>query len=414
MTATNDNPLCDIGFIGLGVMGKNLCLNLADHGYRIACLDLNQNKVDAMLQQDALELQGQTARMQGCNSYQSLLASLKAPFVIMLSVPAGEAVDHVCFNLIKAGVKPEDIVIDTGNSLWTDSIEREKKYADDFCFFSTAVSGGEVGARFGPSLMPSGNAEAWQRIEPIFHAIAAKVDPDTGLPIESNQPGKPVTQGEPCATLIGPIGAGHYVKMVHNGIEYADMQIICEAYHIMRSALSMAPQEIAQVFRQWNDGILNSYLMQISASVLEHVDPDSQQPLVDVILDVAGQKGTGVWTGVSALEIGSPAQTINQAVMARSLSALKNERVLASQCLAGPQPAPVTPEQKQTMIEALKQALYCSKVCAYAQGFQLMAQAGEQYQWTLNFAEIAKIWRAGCIIRANFTKHQRPMNKKRS
>lgn len=402
VTAQADT-LCDIGFIGLGVMGSNLTMNLADHGYRVACFDLDQHKVDAILQKDADERHSDAApRVEGCSSYTELLSKLKAPHLIILSVPAGDPVDHVCNHLIDAGIHADDIVVDTGNSLWTDSVTREEHYKGKFIFFSTAVSGGEVGARFGPSLMPSGNPYAWTRLEPVLTAIAAKVDPETGKPIESFTPGKPVTEGEPCATYIGPVGAGHYVKMVHNGIEYADMQLICETYHMMREALHMSAAEIAAVFRQWNDGKLNSYLMEISAEVLEQMDPETNVPLVDVILDKAGQKGTGLWTAVSALQVGSPAQTITSAVFARSLSSLKDERVAASETLAGPDALSLTDEEKLAVVNKLEQALYCSKICAYAQGFQLMAIAAKEHGWSLDFGEIAKIWRAGCIIRAVF------------
>ena len=394
---------CDIGFIGLGVMGSNLTMNLVDHGYRVACFDLDQHKVDAILVKDASERDANAEpRVEGCSSYTELLSKLKAPHLIILSVPAGDPVDHVCNHLIDAGIHADDIVVDTGNSLWTDSVAREEQYKGKFIFFSTAVSGGEVGARFGSALMPSGNPYAWTRIEPVLKAIAAKVDPETGKPLESFVPGKPILEGEPCATYIGPVGAGHYVKMVHNGIEYADMQLICETYHVMREALQMSPSDIAAVFRRWNEGKLNSYLMEISAEVLDQLDPDTKQPLVDVILDRAGQKGTGLWTAVSALQVGSPAQTITSAVFARSISSLKDERVAASKVLSGPEPVVHSDEQKEDIINKLEQALYCSKICAYAQGFQLMAIAAKEHGWQLEFGEIAKIWRAGCIIRAVF------------
>ena len=393
---------CDIGFIGLGVMGANLTLNLVDHGYRVACFDLDQTKVDAIIAKDAEERGDAAARVEGCSSYTELLSKLKSPHMVILSVPAGEPVDHVCSHLIDAGIQADDIVVDTGNSLWTDSVEREEKYKSKFIFFSTAVSGGEVGARFGPSLMPSGNPYAWTRLEPVLKAIAAKVDAETGLPIESFTPGKPVLEGEACATYIGPVGAGHYVKMVHNGIEYADMQLICETYQVMRTALHMSAAEIAEVFRRWNKGKLNSYLMEISAEVLEQLDPETGVPLVDVILDKAGQKGTGLWTAVSALQVGSPAQTITSAVFARSLSSLKDERVAASKVLQGPEVKFLSDEEKFAAIDKLEYALYCSKICAYAQGFQLMAVASKEHGWELDFGGIAKIWRAGCIIRAVF------------
>ena len=396
------DALCDVGFIGLGVMGANLALNLADNGFMVACFDLDHTKVEQVLQQDSEERGDRPPRLVGCQSYTALLARLKAPHLIIMSVPAGDAVDHVCQHLVDAGIQADDIVVDTGNSLWTDSVTREARYQGKFIFFSTAVSGGEVGARFGASLMPSGDPYAWTRLKPVFTAIAAKVDAQTGKPIESRTPGKPVTEGEPCAAYIGPAGAGHYVKMVHNGIEYADMQLICEAYHLLRALAGLSPDAIADVFERWNEGKLNSYLMEISVEVLRQRDPESDQPLVDVILDRAEQKGTGLWTAVSALQVGSPAQTLTAAVFARSLSSYKQERVQAHKVLSGPALPALTSELRERLIEQLEHALYCSKICAYAQGFQLMRQASKEYGWELDFAEIAKIWRAGCIIRAVF------------
>ncbi len=393
--------LCDIGFIGLGVMGKNLALNLADNGYKIAAFDLDTEKVASAINQDDAERGNKEQRIFPCTSYTELLAKLKSPHLIILSVPAGAPVDDVCHKLIDAGIQADDIVVDTGNSLWTDTVEREKQYEGKFLFFSTAVSGGEVGARFGASLMPSGDRYAWTRIAPMFKAIAAKVDPATGKPIERHEPGNPVLEGEPCATYIGEAGSGHYVKMVHNGIEYADMQLICEAYNIMRTGLNMDPTEIAKIFRQWNEGELNSYLIEISAEVLEHVDPETQQPLVDIILDKAGQKGTGLWTAVSSLQVGAPSPTITSAVYARALSTLKQDRVKASGILSGPDISELNLD-KDEVIAQLHDALYCSKICAYAQGFQLMGIAAKEHGWSLDFAGIAKIWRAGCIIRAVF------------
>ena len=398
---SEQNDLCDIGFIGLGVMGKNLTLNLADNGYKIAAFDLEHQKIEDAMAQDKAE-SGTGGRIIGCSSYTELLSILKEPHLIILSIPAGDIVDDVCHKLVDAGIKADDIVIDTGNSLWTDTVRREKKYLGKFYFFSTAVSGGEIGARFGPSLMPSGDRYAWTRVEPVFQAIAAKVDSDSGKAIERFEPGNPVKEGEPCATYIGPSGSGHYVKMVHNGIEYADMQLICESYHIMREGLSMSPAEIGKIFQQWNQGVLESYLIEISAEVLLEVDNDTQQPLVDIILDKAGQKGTGLWTAVSSLEIGSPAPTIAQAVYARSLSTLKEDRVAASGQLKGPEIDPALIADKEAIITSLHDALYCSKICAYAQGFQLMQMASDEHDWHLDFASIAKIWRAGCIIRAAF------------
>lgn len=398
---TDKTTLCDIGFIGLGVMGKNLALNLADNGYKIAAFDLDTEKVEAAIEQDTLERKDGPQRIFPCTSYTELLSKLSSPHLIILSVPAGAPVDDVCHKLIDAGIQADDIIVDTGNSLWTDTVEREAQYEGKFLFFSTAVSGGEVGARFGASLMPSGDRYAWTRIEPMFKAIAAKVDPDTGKPIERHEPGNPVLEGEPCATYIGETGSGHYVKMVHNGIEYADMQLICEAYNILRTALGLTPKEIAAIFREWNEGALNSYLIEISAEVLEHEDPETNQPLVDIILDKAGQKGTGLWTAVSSLQVGAPSPTITSAVYARALSTQKENRIAASKILAGPELDDLG-LSKEEVIEQLHDALYCSKICAYAQGFQLMSMAAKEHGWVLDFAGIAKIWRAGCIIRAVF------------
>ncbi|ABZ77448.1 6-phosphogluconate dehydrogenase, decarboxylating [Shewanella halifaxensis HAW-EB4] len=406
----NQSNLYDIGVIGLGVMGKNLALNIADNQYRVAAFDLDELKVQDTVAQEELERkrylkQITEPRIEGCNNLSEMLSKLEKPRVLLLSVPAGAPVDGVCQSLIEAGIENDDIVIDTGNSLWTDTVEREKRYADNFLFFSCAVSGGEVGARFGPSLMPSGSLKAWNRIEPIWQAIAAKVDAKTGLPIERFEPGNPVKEGEPCTTYIGPAGSGHYVKMVHNGIEYADMQLICEAYQLLNQGLGLSPSEVGDVFERWDQGILNSYLMQISADVLKQADPLTGAPLVDMILDKAGQKGTGLWTAVSSLQIGCPAPTIAEAVYARAVSTQKAQRQQLSQQLSGPSEAllaTINRGEKQTFIAQLENALYCAKVSCYAQGFQLMAMQAKEQAWQLDFAEIAKIWRAGCIIRATF------------
>jgi len=394
--------LCDIGFIGLGVMGKNIALNLADNGYKIAGFDLDHHKLNELIQADEDERGDQEPRIVACQSYTQLLSKLKAPHLIILSIPAGAAVDDVCLKLVDAGINADDIIVDTGNSLWTDTIEREKRYQGKFIFFTTAVSGGEVGARFGPSLMPSGDPYAWARIEPVWHAISAKVEPSTGKALERTHHTQPLATGEPCATYIGPAGSGHYVKMVHNGIEYADMQMICEAYHIMRESLDMTPTDIAAIFRQWNTGVLNSYLMEISSEVLEQFDEETGKPLVDIILDKAGQKGTGLWTAVGALQIGAPATTIAQSVFARSLSTLKHARIRAAKFLAGPTVDKVKESEKEKCIEQIHDALYCSKIVAYAQGFQLIKLAAREQKWPIDFGGIAKIWRAGCIIRAAF------------
>ncbi|WDD96878.1 NADP-dependent phosphogluconate dehydrogenase [Thalassomonas actiniarum] len=399
---TRDTVLCDIGFIGLGVMGKNLVLNLADNGYKIAAFDLSSEKVNDVILQDQQENNSDIPRVHGCSSYTELLSQLKPPHLIVLSVPAGAPVDQVCENLIGAGIGADDIVIDTGNSLWMDTVAREQKYKNNFILFSSAVSGGEVGARFGPALMPSGSAYAWTRIKPIWEAISAKVDPHTGKPLERTKPGQVINEGDPCAAYIGPAGAGHYVKMVHNGIEYADMQIIGEAYHILRSGLGLSTDDIADIFEKWHQGPLDSYLMEITVEVLRQKSSDTGTSLVDLILDKAGQKGTGLWTAVSSLEVGCPAPTISQAVYARSISSFKDFRVQAAQKLSGPQAVSFTAEEQTAFIDRLHDAIYSAKICVYAQGFQLMKLAAKEHNWTLNFASIAKIWRAGCIIRAVF------------
>jgi len=399
---TQKKVLCDIGFIGLGVMGKNLVLNLADNGYNIAAFDLDNNKVSEAISQDKLENQTEQPRVTGSSSYSALLSQLKTPRLIVLSVPAGSPVDQVSESLIAAGIQPDDIVIDTGNSLWTDTVAREEKYKSNFILFSSAVSGGEVGARFGPSLMPSGSLSAWARVKPIWEAISAKVNTQTGKPIERTKPGQIIKGGEPCAAYIGPAGAGHFVKMVHNGIEYADMQIICEAYHVLKSGLQLNTEEIADIFEQWNTGVLDSYLMEITVEVLRHKLIENNTPLVDLILDKAGQKGTGLWTAISSLEIGCPAPTIAQAVYARSISSFKPLRVEASTRLLGPEKLLYSTSEKSLLIAQLHDAVYCAKISAYAQGFQLMKLAAKEHGWQLDFASIAKIWRAGCIIRAVF------------
>ncbi|WP_417527160.1 NADP-dependent phosphogluconate dehydrogenase [Marinomonas shanghaiensis] len=399
MLKTNQN--CNIGFVGLGVMGKNLALNLADHGYRVAGFDLDAHKIQDVLDTEAAERPDSSteARIIGCNSMQDMLSNLVKPRVIVVLVPAGKPVDIVCQSLIDVGLEADDIVVDCGNSQWTDTIRREAEYKEKFKFFGTAVSGGEVGARFGPSLMPGGDADSWKYLQPMWEAVAAKVD-ENGKPIESNTPGKPVTEGEPCTAYLGPNGAGHYVKMVHNGIEYADMQLICEAYHLLRSLLGYEPEEIGKLFAKWNQGILNSYLVEITADILQQYDHKTGAPLVDMILDSAGQKGTGRWTSISATQMGVPAGIISESVYARALSTLTSEREHAAGILtADVESGEIAAEEVE---KAIEEALYCAKICAYAQGFQIMRAAQKEYDWTLNFSDIAKIWRGGCIIRASF------------
>ncbi|ADZ92521.1 NADP-dependent phosphogluconate dehydrogenase [Marinomonas mediterranea] len=397
----NTNQSCNIGFVGLGVMGKNLALNLADHGYKVAGFDLDAQKVTDVLETEERERPKDetTPRIYGCDSMSDMLSKLVKPRVIVVLVPAGNPVDAVCNNLIEAGLEPDDIVVDCGNSQWTDTIRREAEYKDKLKFFGTAVSGGEVGARFGPSLMPGGDADSWKYLQPMWEAVSAKVD-SNGKPIESRTPGKPVTEGEPCTAYLGPNGAGHYVKMVHNGIEYADMQLICEAYHLIRSLLGYEPEEIGKLFERWNKGVLNSYLVEITADILQQYDEKTGAPLVDMILDSAGQKGTGRWTSISATQLGVPAGIVSESVYARALSTLTQEREMAAQTLIGDTEFG---ELDATEVEnAIEEALYCAKICAYAQGFQIMKAAQAEYNWTLNFSDIAKIWRGGCIIRASF------------
>ncbi|HEX7008333.1 MAG TPA: NADP-dependent phosphogluconate dehydrogenase [Phycisphaeraceae bacterium] len=399
-TASASAASADIGLIGLAVMGQNLVLNMADHGYNVAVYNRTTQVTHRFLQEiKAKEPSAQ--RVTGFEDLRAFVQAIKKPRKVVILVKAGPAVDAVVQQLLEAGIEPDDIVVDCGNSLWTDTIRREKEYASRCKFFGSGVSGGEVGARFGPSLMPGGDPRAWKHLEPIWKAIAAKVDPKTGRPLEDYAPGKPITTGVPCTAYIGPNGAGHYVKMVHNGIEYIDMQLICEAYMLMKTLLGMKPDQMSEVFAEWNEGDLSSYLIQITADILQQRDPvNKRRFLVDQILDTAGQKGTGKWTSVNALDMGIPANAIAEAVFARCLSALKDDRVAAAKVLKGP--SKTFRGGKQKTIEAIREALYCSKICAYAQGFQLMREAQKEYQWKLDFGTIASIWRGGCIIRARF------------
>ena len=389
----------DIGLIGLAVMGQNLALNIADHGYRVAVYNRTTERMTEFLEQ-ARAQEPAADRLIGCETLERMIASLKKPRRIIVLVKAGPAVDKVVEQLLDAGLENKDIVIDCGNSQWTDTIRREADYADRCKFFGSGVSGGEVGARFGPSLMPGGDPKSWKHLEPIWKAIAAKIDPKTGKPIETGKPGRPVERGEPCTAYLGPDGAGHYVKMVHNGIEYVDMAVICEAYQLMTDLLGMDAGEIGKVFAGWNRGELASYLIEITADILQQPDPTGEGFLVDHILDTAGQKGTGKWTSINAVDMGVPANAIAESVFFRFISALKEQRVAASGQLKGP--TPTYKGDRDELIDAIRDALYCSKVCAYAQGFQLMAEAEHEYDWDLDFATIASIWRGGCIIRARF------------
>jgi 6-phosphogluconate dehydrogenase len=390
----------DIGLIGLAVMGQNLVLNMADHGFRVAVYNRTTEKTHQFLERTAAE-EPSADRVQGTESLDELVSAIKRPRKIMIMVQAGRGTDAVIDQLTPM-LDEGDILIDGGNAQWTDTIRRERDLKEKGIYFvGSGVSGGEVGARFGPSLMPGGDARAWEQIEPIFKAIAAKVDPRSGKPVEGGGAGKPITEGEPCTTHVGADGAGHYVKMVHNGIEYIDMQLICEAYQLMKEVLGILPRQMSDVFSRWNQDDLDSFLIEITADILQQPDPaNPERYLVDAVLDTAGQKGTGRWTAINALEMGVPANAIAEAVFARVISALKDQRVEASKTLNGP--GRTFEGDGDALIEAIYDALYCSKICAYAQGFQLMAQAQAEYGWRLDFAEIARIWRGGCIIRARF------------
>ena len=392
----------DIGLIGLAVMGQNLVLNMADHGYTVSVYNRSPSKTRDFLA-ECKENEPSHERVIGHEDLAAFVLSIKRPRKIVLLVKAGSATD-LTINAILPFLEKGDIIIDGGNALWTDTIRREKELkAKDIEFIGSGVSGGETGARFGPSLMPSGTRQAWASLEPIWTAIAAKVDPETGQPLEGGEPGKPIKGGFSCAEYIGPDGSGHYVKMVHNGIEYIDMQLICEAYWLMKHLLGMKSDEIGKIFEDWNKGELSSFLIEITADILQQKDPMSKEFLVEMILDAAEQKGTGQWTAANALELGAPANAIAAAVYARGLSSVKEERVAASKILKGPTITPITdPKARVDAINAIKNALYCSKICAYAQGFQLIDKAQVAYNWKLNFCEISQIWRGGCIIRARF------------
>jgi 6-phosphogluconate dehydrogenase len=387
----------EIGLIGLAVMGQNLALNIADHGFKISVYNRTVSKMENFVAAHTNTPGG----LVGCNSLENFVASLKRPRKIIILVQAGWATDKVIESLVPL-MEDGDIIIDGGNAKWDDTIRREKELsALGLRFIGSGVSGGEEGARFGPSLMPGGTLEAWKHLEPIWKAIAAKVNADTGKPIEGAEPGKPVTGGFSCTAHIGTDGAGHYVKMVHNGIEYGDMQMICEAYDLMQNVLGLKPAEMGDIFAEWNKGELDSFLIEITADILKQQDPVTGKPFVDIVLDTAGQKGTGKWTSVNALDMGTPAPTVAEAVFARCISAVKEERVAAEKILSGPEKVEFT-GNKAEMVEAIREALYASKICSYAQGFQLMREAQKEYNWTLNFGEIAQIFRGGCIIRAAF------------
>ena len=366
-----------IGVIGLAVMGKNLALNIESRGYSVAVYNRSREKTDEFLQ----EAEGKN--IVGTYSIEEFVNALEKPRKILLMVKAGAATDATIEQL-KPYLEKGDIVIDGGNTYFKDTQRRNKELAElGIHFIGTGVSGGEEGALKGPSIMPGGQKEAHELVRPIFEAIAAKVD------------------GEPCTTYIGPDGAGHYVKMVHNGIEYGDMQLIAEAYFLLKHVLGLNAQELHEVFAEWNKGELDSYLIEITADIFTKIDEETGKPLVDVILDKAGQKGTGKWTSQNALDLGVPLPIITESVFARFISTMKEERVKASKLLAGPAVKPYEGDRSH-FIEAVRRALYMSKICSYAQGFAQMKAASEEYNWNLQYGNIAMIFRGGCIIRAQF------------
>ena len=375
---------CDFGLIGLAVMGENLALNVESRGNKVAVYNRTTDKVDAFVQGRASGKQ-----FVGCHSLEDLVSNLKAPRKVMMLVKAGPAVDNLIDQLIPL-LSPGDVIIDGGNTHYADT-ERRTQYVEEkgLLYSGTGVSGGEEGALKGPSLMPGGSEASWPILKPIFQSIAAKVGDAEDIP---------------CCEWVGPRGAGHYVKMVHNGIEYGDMQLICEAYLMLKEAVGLSNEEMYEVFDDWNRGELQSYLIEISRDIFSVKDSEGDGELVDKILDVAGAKGTGKWMSQLALDLGVPSTLVTTAVYARSLSAQKEARVRASGVL--PTPASVDVEafigDKTAMIEAVRQALYASKICSYAQGFVQLQAAAEEHDWPLNFGDCALLWRGGCIIRAQF------------
>ncbi|MGI6538351.1 MAG: decarboxylating NADP(+)-dependent phosphogluconate dehydrogenase [Caldicoprobacterales bacterium] len=368
----------DIGLIGLAVMGENLVLNMESKGFTVAVYNRTTQKVT-----DFIEGRAKGKNIIGTYSLEELVSKLEKPRKVMLMVKAGQPVDSFIEKLVPL-LEEGDIIIDGGNSHFPDTIRRTKEIEEKGLYFiGTGVSGGEEGALKGPSIMPGGSREAWEYVAPILQKIAAKVD-----------------DGSPCCQWVGSDGAGHFVKMVHNGIEYGDMQLISEAYFIMKHTLGMSAKEMHDVFAGWNKGELNSYLIEITRDILSKVDKETGNPMVEMILDTAGQKGTGKWTSQAALDLGIATPTITEAVFARYISAIKDERVAASKVIKGPEAK--FEGDKEAFLEAIRQALFASKICSYAQGFAMMKQASIEYGWNLNFGDIALMWRSGCIIRAQF------------
>ncbi|MGL6096100.1 MAG: decarboxylating NADP(+)-dependent phosphogluconate dehydrogenase [Fimbriiglobus sp.] len=376
---TPPTATADMGLIGLAVMGENLVLNMESHGYTVAVFNRTTSKVDDFV----VHGRGVGKKIIGTHTVQDLVKSLKRPRKVMIMVKAGAAVDAV-IDEVAPLLEPGDILIDGGNSYFPDTTRRMKALAEKkLLYIGTGVSGGEEGALKGPSIMPGGDPAAWPAVKPIFQAIAAKVD-----------------GGVPCCDWVGPEGAGHFVKMVHNGIEYGDIQLICEAYQLLKDIGGLTNDEIQAVFAKWNKGVLDSYLIEITADILAYKDPESGLPLVDFILDTAGQKGTGKWTVDAATDTGTALTLISEAVFSRCLSAQKDQRVAASAVLAGPAVVPVA--DKQQFIDDVEMALYASKVISYAQGYALMAAQAKESKWDLNNGGIALMWRGGCIIRSVF------------
>jgi len=369
---------CDIGLIGLAVMGENLVLNMESKGFHVAVFNRTTEVTDKFA-----ATRGKGKNIHPTHTIEELLGALKKPRKVMIMIKAGKPVDQVIGELVPF-LEKGDVVIDGGNSLFTDTQRRCKDLEGrGIHYVGCGVSGGEEGALKGPSLMPGGPRESWEIIAPIFRKIAAQVD------------------GEPCCRYMGPDGAGHYVKMVHNGIEYGDMQLICEAYAILNNIVGMDDKALAETFTEWNKGELDSYLIDITSQIFRKKDPETGKPLVDVILDKAGQKGTGMWTLQSAIAQSVVISTINAAVEARVISSRKDERVAASKILPEPKPRKFTGDKKK-LTDAVRNALYASKIVSYAQGMELLGAASKQYNWNLNFGDIATIWRGGCIIRAKF------------
>ena len=370
-------PQADIALIGLAVMGQNLVLNMNDHGFTVVVYNRTVSKVDDFLAREA-----KGTKVIGAHSIEEMVRKLKRPRRVMMLVKAGAPVDEFIEQLIPH-LEPGDIIIDGGNSLYQDTIRRTK-YVESkgLLYIGTGVSGGEEGARRGPSIMPGGSPAAWPHVKDIFQAVAAKV-----------------ADGSPCCDWVGENGSGHYVKMVHNGIEYGDMQLICEAYNLMSTGLGMSADEMHHVFAEWNKGELDSYLIEITRDILAFKDADGS-PLVDKILDTAGQKGTGKWTVISSQELGIPITLMAEAVYARAVSALKEERVKAARKLKGPR-ASISGDRAK-IVEDIRKALYASKIVSYAQGYMLLRAAAKEYKWNLNYGGIALMWRGGCIIRSAF------------